>query len=59
VKAFGCWKGYPRVVGGLTLVSVETVAGDPRCSEHVGLGTSGFWLVPRATGLAAPDWSTV
>ncbi|WP_373692493.1 UvrD-helicase domain-containing protein [[Mycobacterium] kokjensenii] len=59
VQAFGCRKGYPRVVDGLTLVSIETVAGDPRCSERAGLGTAGFWLVARAAGLASPDWSNV
>ena len=42
----------------LTLVSIETVAGDHRQSENVGLGGSGFWLVPRLTGLACPDLST-
>lgn len=59
VRAFGCRKGYPVIVDGLTLASVETVAGDARYSEDVGLGTSGFWLVPRATGLVRPDWKDV
>ena len=57
-KAFGWLRSWPGVVDGLTLVSVETVAGDPRESEKVGLGSSGFWLVPRITGLARPDLST-
>lgn len=45
---------WPQVVDGLCLVSVETVAGDERLSERAGLGSSGFWLVPRLTGLARP-----
>lgn len=57
-RAFKWLDNWPRLVGGLTLVSVETVAGDPRESENVGLGSSGFWLVPRVTGLACPDLST-
>lgn len=57
-RAFRWLDNWPRVVGGLTLVSVETVAGDPRESENLGLGSSGFWLVPRVTGLACPDLST-
>jgi DNA helicase-2/ATP-dependent DNA helicase PcrA len=57
-KAFGWLRSWPQIVDGLTLVSVETVAGDPRESEKAGLGSSGFWLVPRVTGLARPDLST-
>lgn len=53
-KAFGWLDQRPRLIDGLSLVSVETVAGDPRESEKVGLGSSGFWLVPRVTGLARP-----
>ncbi|OBR98753.1 hypothetical protein A9W98_33745 [Mycobacterium gordonae] len=49
---------WPHTIDGLSLVSVETVAGDPRESEKAGLGSSGFWLVPRVTGLARPDLST-
>lgn len=49
---------WPDTIDGLLLVSVETVAGDPRESEKAGLGSSGFWLVPRVTGLARPDLST-
>ncbi|MGB5796470.1 MAG: UvrD-helicase domain-containing protein [Mycolicibacter algericus] len=59
VAFFGCRKGYPKIVNGLTLASVETVAGDPRQSERAGLGSAGFWLVPRVTGLASPDWSVL
>jgi DNA helicase-2/ATP-dependent DNA helicase PcrA len=58
MKAFGWLRNYPSVIDGLSLVSVETVAGDPRESEKAGLGSSGFWLVPRVTGLARPDLST-
>jgi len=58
MKAFGWLRSCPTVIDGLSLVSVETVAGDPRESEKAGLGSSGFWLVPRVTGLARPDLST-
>lgn len=57
-KAFGWLDNRPTVIDGLTLVSVETVAGDYRESERAGLGSSGFWLVPRITGLARPDLTT-
>jgi DNA helicase-2/ATP-dependent DNA helicase PcrA len=57
-RAFGWWKSRPLVIDGLSLVSVETVAGDYRESERAGLGSSGFWLVPRITGLARPDLNT-
>lgn len=57
-KAFGWLKNRPTVIDGLSLVSVETVAGDYRESEKAGLGSSGFWLVPRITGLARPDLTT-
>ncbi|ART68319.1 hypothetical protein BTO20_06735 [Mycobacterium dioxanotrophicus] len=54
-KTFGWLKKRPTVIDGLSLVSVETVAGDYRESEKAGLGSSGSWLVPRITGLARPD----
>lgn len=57
-KTFGWLKNRPTVIDGLTLVSVETVAGDYRESEKAGLGSAGFWLVPRVTGLARPDLNT-
>ncbi|WP_197373249.1 UvrD-helicase domain-containing protein [Mycolicibacterium baixiangningiae] len=57
-KTFGWLKNRPTVIDGLSLVSVETVAGDYRESERAGLGISGFWLVPRITGLARPDLNT-
>ncbi|WP_244872628.1 MULTISPECIES: UvrD-helicase domain-containing protein [unclassified Mycolicibacterium] len=57
-KTFGWLKNRPTVIEGLSLVSVETVAGDYRESEKAGLGSSGFWLVPRITGLARPDLNT-
>lgn len=56
--AFGWLNSRPKIIDGLSLVSIETVAGDPRESEKAGLGRSGFWLVPRVTGLARPDLST-
>lgn len=56
--AFGLRHGrYPTKLNGLALVSVETVAGDPRFAERVGLGPTDFWLAPRVVGLAQPDWS--
>lgn len=57
-KTFRWLSNWPGIVDGLTLVSVETVAGDPRESEAAGLGSSGFWLAPRITGLARIDLST-
>lgn len=46
------WDG--TVIDGVRLVSIETVAGDPRLTEAAGLGSSGFWLVPRVFGLVTP-----
>lgn len=58
VIAFNARYGqYPTLLEGLTLVSVETVAGDPRKSECAGIGSTGLWLVPRVIGMADPDWS--
>lgn len=58
MEAFSLRYGrYPTTLNGLSLVSVETVAGDPRASERVGLGPTDFWLAPRVVGLAQPDWS--
>lgn len=57
-KAFSWLKSRPKIIDGLSLVSIETVAGDPRESEKAGIGSSGFWLVSRVTGLARPDLST-
>jgi DNA helicase II / ATP-dependent DNA helicase PcrA len=58
MEAFSLRYGrYPTTLNGLSLVSVETVAGDPRVSERVGLGPTDFWLAPRVVGLAQPDWS--
>lgn len=38
----------------LTLVSIDTVATDPRSTAQAGLGDSGLWLVPRVFGLVTP-----
>lgn len=57
-RTFKWLDNWPTVIDGLSLVSVETVAGDYRESEGAGLGRSGFWLVPRITGLARPDLTT-
>jgi len=50
---------FPGRLFGLTLVSVETVAGKPGKTEEHGLGASGLWLAPRITGLVQPDWTTM
>ncbi len=57
-KTFRWLNNWPRIVDGLSLVSVETVAGDFRESASADIGSSGFWLVPRVTGLARIDLST-
>jgi DNA helicase-2/ATP-dependent DNA helicase PcrA len=50
---------FPGRLFGLTLVSVETVAGEPRKTERSDVGSSGLWLAPRITGLVEPDWKTM
>lgn len=50
---------FPGRLFGLTLVSVETVAGKPGKTEKHDLGASGLWLAPRITGLVQPDWNTM
>jgi DNA helicase-2/ATP-dependent DNA helicase PcrA len=59
--AFGRRGGgvFPGRLFGLTLVSVETVAGEPRKTERLDIGLSGLWLAPRITGLVEPDWKTM
>jgi DNA helicase II / ATP-dependent DNA helicase PcrA len=60
-SAFGRRGGgvFPGRLFGLTLVSVETVAGEPRKTERLEVGSSGLWLAPRITGLVEPDWKTM
>ena len=53
-KTYHWMDHWPKSCDGLSLVSVETVAGDPGESERAGIGAGGFWLVPRVTGLARP-----
>lgn len=57
-SAFGRRDGgvFPKRLFGLILVSVETVAGEPRTTERLEVGASGLWLAPRITGLVEPDW---
>lgn len=55
-QVFRSLSPWPVTLTGLSLVSVETVAGEPRHTEQAGLGESGMWLVPRVIGLAKPDW---
>ncbi|MBP1159814.1 DNA helicase-2/ATP-dependent DNA helicase PcrA [Rhodococcus sp. PvR099] len=60
VKAFSMRGGsWPATLSGLSVVSVETVAGDPRRSQELDVSTSGLWLAPRVIGLAQPDWSNM
>lgn len=60
VKAFTMKGGsWPATLSGLSLVSVETVAGDPRRSRELDVSFSGLWLAPRVIGLAQPDWSNM
>ncbi|OBA67075.1 hypothetical protein A5780_11560 [Nocardia sp. 852002-20019_SCH5090214] len=60
VKAFGLRGGsWPAILSGMSLVSVETVGGDPRKSRDADVGSCGLWLAPRIVGLAQPDWSTM
>lgn len=54
---FGWLPKFPKSINGLSLIAVETVAGDVRASEKEGVGSSGFWLVPRLVGMARPDLS--
>lgn len=49
---------WPVQLMGARITSVETAVGDPDFSREAGLGASGFWLVPRLTGLIRPDWTT-
>lgn len=60
VKAFNMRGGsWPATLTGLSVVSVETVAGDPRRSQELDVSPSGLWLAPRVIGLAQPDWSNM
>jgi DNA helicase II / ATP-dependent DNA helicase PcrA len=57
VKAFSIVGGeWPTTISGLSLVSVETVGGDPRRSQNMDVSFSGLWLAPRVVGLAQPVW---
>ncbi|MFC9998111.1 UvrD-helicase domain-containing protein [Nocardia sp. NPDC127526] len=59
LKAFGLGgRPLPKKLTGLSVVSVETVAAEPRMTEQTGLGGSGMWLVPRIAGLVLPDWNS-
>lgn len=42
---------WPKQLVGARIASVETVAGDPELTRSAGMGASGFWLVPRLSGL--------
>ncbi|MFJ2030752.1 UvrD-helicase domain-containing protein [Streptosporangium sp. NPDC087985] len=45
-------RNYPRVITGVHLDTVETVAGSEAAGSVAGLGAHGVWLVPRLTGLS-------
>ncbi|WP_458689832.1 UvrD-helicase domain-containing protein [Nocardia tengchongensis] len=48
----------PTRFSGLSVVSIESTAGEPWKTEEANLGGSGFWLVPRVAGLVMPDWNS-
>ena len=49
---FGWLDNWPLIVEGLTLVSIETVAGDHRQSENVDLAAQAGSFPPNGSGLA-------
>lgn len=53
----GVEQQWPRVLHGASVASVETAVCDPENTLLSGLGETGFWLVPRLTGLIRPDWT--
>ncbi|MGW3545674.1 UvrD-helicase domain-containing protein [Nocardia niigatensis] len=62
-RSFVCGFGLtnrplPTRLSGLSVVSIESAAGEPWTTEHASLGGSGFWLVPRVAGLVTPDWNS-
>jgi len=61
VRTFGARRRgqvWPRIIEGIEICAAETVAGDPDLCRSAKIGASGFWLVPRLTGLARPDWAS-
>lgn len=49
-------RALPARLNGARIASVETAPGHPEDAVNAGLGQSGFWLVPRLTGLVKPEW---
>lgn len=49
---------WPKRLDGARIVSIETVAGDPELTKSLGIGPSGFWQVPRLSGLVRAVWKT-
>lgn len=47
---------WPVRLHGARITSVETAVGEPDDTAAAALGASGFWLVPRLTGLVRPEW---
>lgn len=47
---------WPWRLCGAVVTSIETAVCDPDYTSVAGMGNSGFWLVPRLTGLVRPDW---
>ncbi|MGW4246261.1 UvrD-helicase domain-containing protein [Nocardia sp. NPDC004722] len=49
---------WPQRIVGMTVDTVEAVAGDRALTERVGLGDKGIWCVPRLCGLGRfYDWT--
>lgn len=50
--------GFPMVMNGATVMTVESVTGSPEVCAEAGLGESGIWLAPRLSGLVRPQWDS-
>lgn len=48
---------YPRLITGVRIDAVETVAGSAAAGSRAGLGDRGIWLAPRLVGLSTFEWS--
>lgn len=57
-RTHGPRQQWPRTLHGASVASVETAVCDPEYTRDTpGFGDTGFWLVPRLTGLIRPDWT--
>lgn len=50
-------RDWPRLITGLRLDGVESVAGSTAATTRAGLGTHGCWLAPRLSGLGRFQWA--